>query len=317
MCETPNRSFAVAARYAILLLCACTRAQNPLHLTLADARKLALANNPAISAARFHALAAGQATLEARSVYQPTLTGSVTGAQADSGSRIAAGFLNNPVLYSRLGTGLSFNQLITDLGRTSSLVESARLHAQAQDQTTIATRAQILVETDRAYFAVQRSQAVLQVAQQTVANRQLLADQVGEMAKSKLRSLLDVSFANVNLAGAKLLLANAQNDVRAAQAQLAMVFGAPAQTSLALTDEPVPDAPPADVAPLLQTALQNRPELANLRLEKDAAQRFVQAERALSLPTLALSGVAGFAPTGDPQIPGRYGAIGVNLGCAT
>ncbi|HEY3839965.1 MAG TPA: hypothetical protein VGL72_25515, partial [Bryobacteraceae bacterium] len=48
----------------------------------------------------------------------------------------------------------------------------------------------------------------LAVAPQTVDNRQTIADQVTALANSKLKSGLDVSFANVNLGEAKLLLAD-------------------------------------------------------------------------------------------------------------
>ena len=42
---------------------------------------------------------------EARSAYFPTASGSITGAQAQTGSRIAAGGLNNPIIYDRFATG--------------------------------------------------------------------------------------------------------------------------------------------------------------------------------------------------------------------
>ena len=76
----------------------------------------------------------------------------MTGVGADTGSRIAAGSLNNPVIYNRLGTGITVNQLITDFGRTSNLVQSSKLRAQAQQQVAETARAQILLATDRAIF---------------------------------------------------------------------------------------------------------------------------------------------------------------------
>ena len=66
---------------------------------------------------------------EVRSSYQPTITGSITGVGADSGTRIAAGALNNPVIYNRIGIGLTVSQLISDFGRTGNLVASAKLRA--------------------------------------------------------------------------------------------------------------------------------------------------------------------------------------------
>src|SRR5262249_15485606 len=159
--------------------------------------------------------------------YQPTVFGSVTGVGADSGTRIAAGFLNNPVIYSRAATGLMVSQLITDFGRTTHLVQSARLRAQSQNQALQTTRAQVLLQTDRAYYNVLRAQSVLKVAEQTVRARQLVADQVTTLAQSNLKSQLDVTFANVNLADAKLLLVSAQNDIDSAFAELATAIGLP------------------------------------------------------------------------------------------
>ena len=251
--------------------------------------------------------------LEARSAYQPTLFGSVTGVGADTGSRIAAGTLNNSVLYNHTGTGLTINQLFTDFGRTRNLVQSARLRAQAQDQTLQTTRAQVLLQTDRAFYTALRAQSVLTVAQQTVAARQLVSEQVTTLAQSNLKSQLDVSFANVNLADAKLLLVSAQNDINSAYAELANALAIPAQVRFTLAEEPMPSAMADDVAALLNEAIQKRPELADLRLQQQAAQSFQKAERALWFPTIGMTGTAGFSPIADPQVFGRYGAIGVNV----
>ena len=47
----------------------------------------------------------------------------------DTGSRLAAGALNNPVVYNRIGSGLSISQMITDFGRTGNLVARRDLRA--------------------------------------------------------------------------------------------------------------------------------------------------------------------------------------------
>src|SRR5262249_15757350 len=287
--------------------------QDTLQLTLAAAHKLAIQNNPQLTASRYTAEAAAQVPLEIGSVFQPTLFGSVTGVGADSGSRIAAGALNNPVIYDRLGSGLSINQLVTDFGRTSNLVQSSKLKAQSQEQATEATRAQILLSVDRAYFGALRAQSVLKVAQQTVTARQLVVDQVTALAESHLKSQLDVSFAKVNLADAKLLLAGAQNDLSARLPDLATPLGIPAHTYYTLAEEPLPDTLPDQVTPLISEAIQKRPEMSGLRLEQQAAQRFEQSERALAHPSIGVIGTAGFAPAAQQAIPGHFGAIGVNL----
>src|SRR5262249_9783367 len=122
--------------------------QNPVALTLADAQKIALQNNPQVASSIYSAQAAAQVPPELASVYQPTLFGSITGVGADSGTRIAAGALNNPIVFNRAATGLWINQYITDFGRTPNLVQSAKLRAQAQNQVLQTSRAQVLLQTN-------------------------------------------------------------------------------------------------------------------------------------------------------------------------
>ncbi|MES1260630.1 MAG: TolC family protein [Acidobacteriota bacterium] len=306
------------AALAILMGGASAFAQTPpppaaMNLNLAQAEQLAVRNNPAISAAVSSAQAAAQGPLEARSGLLPTVFGSATGVGADSGSRLAAGALNNPVVYSRLGTGLTVNQLITDFGRTRSLVEASKFHAAAEGQIAESVRANIVLETDRAYYALLRAQSVLTVSEQTVSARQLVSDQVTQLAKASLKSQLDVSFANVNLAQAKIQLSGARNQLSSAAAELATVIGLPEQRSFVLADEPLPAALDPAAESYIQAALEKRPELANLRLEVSAAERNLHAERALSYPTIGVIGTAGFVPAGEPSVPGRYGAIGANI----
>jgi outer membrane protein len=217
------------------------------------------------------------------------------------------------VLYSRAAFGITFSQVLTDFGRTKDLVASAKLRAQAQDQLTEMSRADILLATAHAYFAVLRTKTVLRVAQQTVDSRQLVSDQITALFNSQLKSQLDVSFANLNLAEARLLLSQARNDAQAAEASLAAVIGVPPETTFRLSEESMPGPITTGLDSLVQQALTDRPEIRNLRLEQDAAVRFAESERGLSHPTLSVAGAAGVAPIAEEKVPGHYGGIGVNL----
>jgi outer membrane protein len=303
----------ISAFVSLVFLLAPLRAQAPLHLTLAEAQRLAIQNNPQFSAAKFTAAAAYQVPNEYRAAYQPNIFGSLTGVGADNGSRLAAGGLNNPVVYDRVGSGLSVSQMITDFGRTSNLVATAKLRAASQDQVTETTRAQVLLATSRAYFNVLRALAVLQVANQTVTARQLVVDQISALADSKLRSTLDVSFAKVNLSDAKLLQVQAQNDEKSAEADLSTAMGLPGETAFTLQEEAMPAPLPDKVNDLIRAALQDRPELKDLRLQQSAGERFAKAEHALYYPSVGVLGSAGFVPSGEAAVPGRYGAIGMNV----
>lgn len=285
-------------------------------LTLGQAEATALQHNPQITVARLLALAQGQVTREQRAAELPTVSGTLTAVGADNGTRLTAGALNNPVLYQRAAAGVTLNQLITDFGRTRNLVASAQLRTQAAESTLAATRNDIVFAVDEAFFRALGAQALIQVAAQTVNARQTTSNQIQALANARLRSTLDVSFANAALAQAQLLLLDARNQSASSQAALAALLGDDTGALYRLVDETpsAPPMPPADVAPLLKQAMLSRPDLASLQQQAQAAQRFAKAERDLSLPTVTALGAAGDAPWRNAQInDGPYGAAGVNV----
>ncbi|HEX4154619.1 MAG TPA: TolC family protein [Acidobacteriaceae bacterium] len=285
-------------------------------LTITQAEQTALAHNPRVSIARLLALAEGQVTRERRAAELPTIGGVVTAVGADNGSRITAGALNNPALYQRAAAGVTLNQLITDFGRTRNLVTSAHLNAEAAQSTLTATRDDIVFATDDAFYRALGAQALIQVATQTVNARQATANQVGALARARLRSTLDVSFANAALAQAQLLLLDARNESASAQADLAALLGDDSGTIDRLVDQtPAAPAPaPLDAAPLVKQAFAQRPDLASLQQQADAAHHFATAERDLSMPTVTALGATGDAPWRASEIPnGPYGAVGLNV----
>jgi outer membrane protein len=285
-------------------------------LTLQDAEKIALQNHPQVQAAGYLALAAQSRVSEVKSAYYPQAFGSVTGAYAENTSRIAAGALNNPTVFDRFAYGFTIGQLVTDFGRTHELVKSSKYAAQAEQANVTLSRADVLLGVDQAFYGVLKAQAVLQVAQETVKARQLVSDQITTLAKNKLKSGLDVSFANVDLSQAQLLQIQAQNDLDASLADLSAALGYADQRAFSLL-EPTPNTaqpPPADFATILQTAIQNRPELVGQRFDLQSAQSFAKAERDLWFPTLSAIGTAGLVPfRQDNLISPRYAAGGFNL----
>jgi outer membrane protein len=282
-------------------------------LTLQQAEQIALQNHPQVQAATELASVAVAQVQEARSSYYPQVNGSLTGVEAEHDSRIAAGFLNNAIIYDRFASGVAVSQLVTDFGRTHEIVKSSNLHAKAQQENVAATRADVLLAVNQAYFGVLKAQAVLQVAEQTVKSRQLVADQTGALQKSNLKSGLDVSFANVDLAQAQLLLIQAQNDVQASFADLSSALGYADRQTFQLADEPQPSAPPADVTPLLQEALKNRPELIRQDYDVKSAESFATAERDLWFPTISAAGAPGLIPYRQDTLDSRYAAAGFNV----
>jgi outer membrane protein len=288
-------------------------------LTVQDAEALAMKNNPQISVYRLLSLASNQVTREQRAAYYPNIYGSLTAVEPKENSRIAAGNLNNPIVYERAAGGLTLSQLITDFGRTNNLVASAALRAKAANLNAMATADQIKLAVDEAFYNALQTLAEQTVAEQTVNARQLVTDQITALFQNKLRSQLDVSFATSNLAQARLLLLDAQNNYQSALSSLSQILGYSTQQEFQLVDAETELKPPPDaVTQLVDEAFSNRPEIGSQSYEYQAAQHVQKAERDLLLPSIEALGVVGRTPysgtvAGTVPFTSWYGAVGLNV----
>ena len=288
----------------------------PVKLTLHDAELLAIRKHPRITIADLNALAAKQVTREVRSALLPVVGGNATGVTvSQEGNRISAGALGNSIVFERAGAGLFVSQLITDFGRTNNVVAAAGLNARAQDQNALATREQIVFTVDQTFYEALSAEVLVKVADQTVQARQVVVNQIEALEKAKLRSALDLSFAQVSLAQAELLQVNAKNSRDAAYANLSEALGLLSLQPFELVDSNPPQQALQDVNTAIQNALQNRPDLKALQLQQNSAQHLLTAEERLQLPEITALGAAGVTPVvGDPRLgPNNYGAIGVNV----
>jgi outer membrane protein len=305
-----------------------TPAQPPsgaMRLTRAQAEQIAIKNNPQISVGHLLALAQQQIYREARSAELPTVNGNITAVDANEGSRIGAGFLTASHLFEHAGAGVTLTQLITDFGRTVNLVSSAKLQEKAQNANALATTEDIVLATDQGFYNALQAQALLKVAQQTVDTRGSVEHQVDELTKNELKSTLDLTFAQVNLSQAKLLLLDAQNNVDSTIAALTAVLGFDKHIRYELVEDEsqAPPPPPPDVDALINTALQQRPDLQALTFNQQAAEKFRRAQRDQLFPTISALGIAGATPVRPDCVGGTcnpgyfisswYGAVGVNV----
>ncbi len=285
-------------------------------LTRVQAETLALHNNPRITVSHLLSLAQQQVVRESRSGELPLVNGSITAEGGYNGSRIASGSLSDSRLLQHVGGGVLLSQLITDFGRTHNLVSASKLQVQAQQANEQATREQIVLVADQAFFNALQAQAVLRVAQQTVATRQATQSQIGQLAKNNLRSTLDASFANVNVSQAQLLVLDAQNSADAAIASLDEVLGFDRTQQYTLVDAAsAPPPPPPDVDVLTEMALRQRPDLQALAATRDSEKKLSRAQSEQRLPTISALGTVGGIPVRSGQyfIASWDGAAAANV----
>ncbi|MBM3724515.1 MAG: TolC family protein [Acidobacteria bacterium] len=274
-------------------------------LTLQQAVATALRSNPRMALDRIAAEMAAESLNESRSAYFPTIIASTTAAGALNESRLAAGALNNPIIFNRYAAGAAVTQLITDFGRTNSLVQASRLRARTHEENIRATQAQLTLAVHRAYFQALRAAGILAIARQ--------AEQAQAAARNGPRPALDAGFAEVNRAEAHLAVLAARSEHDQALADLSLLLGYPRPRRFELEDVTAPGEPPPDAEPLIAAALNERPDLAAIRTERQAALAQVTAERRAALPTVTAFANGGAAPIHDDRLRNRFAAAAINL----
>jgi outer membrane protein len=311
-----RRTFAVSVCCLALGLIAARAEEAPsVSLTLREARNVALRNHPKISEADLQALASKQVITQVRAGLLPNVQFDATAVgHGDANTRIAAGGLANPSVYQREADGVMVTQLLTDFGRTPHLLNSSRLSSRAAVANTEATKDEIVLQVDVAFFTALKAQSVLDVARQTLETRKVLLDQISALTTNKLRSELDLRFAEVTYEQGQLLVAQAETDLEQAFNALSAVLGDRNRRAYRLIEEPRPAPKAVDPTGLVDTALSQRPDLARLRLERDSASQFARAQKALNYPTIMAFGAGGLIPIRDTaHFEDRYAAAGVNL----
>lgn len=285
-------------------------------LTRQQAEAMAVQHNPDITVGKLLALAQHQVVREARAANMPTVTGNITAMDGEDGSRISSGYLSASRIVPHVGAGATVSQLITDFGHTHNMVASQLLEEKAQNSNALATTEEIVLATDQAFYNALEAQALLKVAQQTVATRQTTETQVNEMTRNKLKSILDLSFAQVDLSRGKLLEIDAQNNVDSSMAALDNILGLDYEVRYRLVEKNANVQPPPDeVQSLVNLALKQRPDLLALLYGQQSEQKYARAEHEQLLPTISALGTAGSVPVRDDRYYTKnwWGGIGVNL----
>jgi outer membrane protein len=278
---------------------------------------LAIKNNPRITIAHLLSLAQQQQVTQSRSAFLPQLGGNLIAEDGYSGSRYPSGSLSDSRLIRHVGGSINLSQLITDFGRTHNLVASSKLEVKAEESTEQATREEIVLMADQAFFNTIEAQAAVQVAQKSLDERKNVQAQVAELTKNNLRSTLDASFANVDVSQAQLQLLDAQDAADASMTRLDAVLGLDHGETYRLLDDAQTAVapPPPDVDVLVDMAIRQRPDLQSLAEQHQAQVKLSHAQKDQQLPTISAIGTVG----GQPVRDGRYvisswdGAIAGNI----
>lgn len=256
-------------------------------LTLNQAVSAALATNPA-SLAAAQQFAQAQARLgqaQAQRRFQITFNSAVSGSNAA---------VNQPP-PSRETFGTLQNTITVPLpiGRKPSLViqQTDEQLAAAQAQLR-STRLALAVQVANDYYDLLRKQALLSIAQETLAQAERELSDAQKRNKAGDAAQIDVLQAQVPVANAQASVEKTQNDKAVAMQTLNDVIGRPLDAQVIVADT-VDEAPALSytLSEARSKALQNSPDVRAADATSHAAKMALDAAKLFKEPTVELQAI--------------------------
>ncbi|MBI3924065.1 MAG: TolC family protein [Armatimonadetes bacterium] len=276
-----------------------------LPLTMDEAVRLALANNPGIRAA---AARLEQARQNEQIVASPGRTQATLSAYRDR-QRTAFGppfetglgalqipIQAEPLEYSTSSIRILFRQLLFDGGRIAARIEEARANARGVEQSLVASYNDLVLEVRLKYLDLLQARRQESETRERLelARRQLEETEARYDAGSAARA--DVVYARLPVSQAELASTRLGAQIESSQTRLNKLLGLPQDTELDAAEPDPPGPLPGDLEVCLGIAREKRPELARFHHEIAAARSAVQAAARENGPEVhavgELSGVA-------------------------
>ena len=278
---------------------------NQTALTIEDAVRLAISNNPDVFQARATLSVAECQLQETRANYLP---------QVDSSAGYDRSKQFHPATEAadNYRPAVSFSQNLLSFGRQEAALRQARAAREAAAagvQSAINTAA---YNARIAFIDLLRAQDLLTIANENVRDYAAHLEQVRVMASLGTRIRYDITKAEVDLGNARLAALNASNTLLTTRAALGRALGLTEEFPCPLAAAPV-SLPPVeeDRDALHRLARQHNPNLAVLLSQAAAASAAVDFAVADLRPDLSLS--AGFSWSGGALPLSRGWQLGPSL----
>ncbi|MBC7186870.1 MAG: TolC family protein [Calditrichaeota bacterium] len=184
---------------------------------------------------------------------------------------------------------LSVAQNLFDWGRSISLLQQARSRQQAAEQAFIAAQQAVVLDVYTKYFALLKATKLLEVYREALQSAEEQLRRTQSMFELGAAAQGDVYKARVTVGEAKINVISQENEVRAAKGNLNVAMGRDPEAELSVVEVEAAETPfPYTREQVLEVALQNNPELRELRQSLEAARLGVRAAKLAYLPTFSL-----------------------------
>jgi outer membrane protein TolC len=185
---------------------------------------------------------------------------------------------------------LSFTMPLFTGGRLTSGYRSAKFGYMSSQEQARQTTNETVLNVKRGYYNYLLAKELVGVTQEALDLAEKTLQNVKNMFDVGMASRLDLLRAEVRTANLKPPVIQARNNVAVAELSLKTLLGLDVAQPVEIVGEMTYAPVDIDLDQSIAKALQNRPELSQLRYQKDIAGEMIKLAKADYLPTLAFSG---------------------------
>jgi len=295
--DDPRRRGRLVGLVVVLIaLGAGAAAQDAIPLTLAEAVKMTLANNPMHKAALADTKATAAGVREARAPLLPRITfaenftggnnpvfvfGTKLNQQVFKAQDFELDQLNRPTAIGNYASRFFGQWNLFDSTQSWKALDRAKYLNIAANEQLNRTDQELVYQTVQAYYGVLLAQKQVQVAEDAVKTVEAIEQQSKARVESGVAVDSDLLSAQVQASARQQELIERRNQLSLAQTRLALAMGASAdvayQPKEALEERALPAA---DVSQLEKMALEKRPDLKRSEWERSAQDKSVAMAKA-------------------------------------
>lgn len=189
---------------------------------------------------------------------------------------------------------LSFSLPLFTSGRLTSGFKQAKYNLLSTEEASRQSAHLTVFNTKRAFYGVLLAHEIVKVAEEAVEVAEKHFQNVKSLYEVGMASKFDLLRSEVQVANLKPQLIKARNSLKITELGLKTLLGLDLAQPIELRGELTFEPYEPDLEESLIQALQNRPELSQLRYQKRMAAAMVKLARASGLPSVALSGAYNF-----------------------
>ena len=272
------------------ICCAASPASEPSVLTLENAVRIALENQPVIRAAQANINFSEAVLRQAESNFYPNINMTANGSHIDGYFVFNPSFPARKQAYNSYSTTVQLQQILFDFNKTFPRVSAGKYGLEATQSDYQSTRDAVIMNVQLAYYQIIRASRIVRVTETIVNQAEEHLKQAKAFNRAGKASQFDITRAEVDLANSNVNLLSAQNTEQLARVQLKNAMGVQEATDFTIPDTFRIEDFTVSLDSVKQIALANRPEIHAGRARINQNRAVAKAVKSQHLPNLLAVG---------------------------